>query len=167
MDTFAQDKYGFENWSGKSGAIKSKIELPFQLISTQNLSLAEGSSGTSLFYKIPFDENDQLKKGRLQAEVFSTIEEAQLDLVEYLDCLTTPFKPSRLTEKEFNIGDVAFGKEKDGILLMAFTRNNVLLVIHAPISIAKEMGEAFDRSIQNAPEWEKNTSNPFFNLQIN
>ncbi|MGD8779169.1 MAG: hypothetical protein PVH88_09450 [Ignavibacteria bacterium] len=163
-DTFAQERYGFENWPGKSGVIKSAIELPSQLISTQNLSLAEGSRGNSLFYKIPLDENDQLKKGRLQAEVFATVEKAQLALVEYLDCLTTPYKPPRLIGKEFKIGDVAFGEEKDKILLMAFTRNNVLVIVHAPINIAVEISEGFDGNIQNAVEWGKDGSIPSFLL---
>jgi hypothetical protein len=163
--TFAQNmNYGYDNWPGKSGVIKSNIELPTQLISKFNLTLAQGSKETSFFYKISLDENDQIKKGRLQAEIFSSIEEAQSALVEYLDCLTTPYKPPRLTNEGFKIGDIAFGEVNNGILRMAFTRNNVLLVVHAPINKAKEIAQGFDKNIQVAPEWKKDTSKPSFVL---
>ena len=165
MDNFAQERYGFDSWPGKSGVIKNEIELPSQIISTHNLLLAEGSSRNSFFYKIPLDENDQIKKGRFQAEVFNTIEKAQLALVEYLDCLATPFKPTRLIDKDFKLGDVVYEKENDGILLIALSRNNVMIIVHATLNLAMEIIKEFDKNILNAPLWKRDSSKPYFLLE--
>lgn len=165
ISMFAQDKnYGYENWPGKRGVVKSNIILNSEFVNNHKMLLAEGSKENSLFYKISLGDNDTLKKGRLQAEVFSSVEEAQLALVEYLECLATINKPPRLTYEDFKAGDVAFGREYDGLLWMAFTRNNILIVIHAPIKKAMSIAQEVDKKIQNAPEWNKETPIPSFIL---
>ena len=164
-DVFAQNKrYDYENWPGKDGVVKTNIEFPDELISEYDMSLASGVKGNYFFYKVPLYENDTIKNGRLQAQVFSIIDTAQLALVNYLNTLTTPFKPPRLMNEDFKAGDVAFGENKDGILWMAFTRNNVLIIVHAPLKIAKAIALEIDKAIQNAPEWKKNTLKPSFIL---
>lgn len=62
----SEENYGYVNWPNKNGAIKCNIEFPAQLISEFNLTLAAVSNGVSFFYKVPFDQNDNIKKGRLQ-----------------------------------------------------------------------------------------------------
>lgn len=124
--------------------------------------LAEGSKDTSFFYKISLGEKDQIKNGRLQVKVFSNAEAAQLALVEYLECLTTQNKPPRLTNEDYVAGDLAFGREYNGILNMAFTRNNILVIVHAPKEKAKVISKEIDTKIQDAPEWNKGTSKLLF-----
>ena len=126
------------------------------------MSLATGSKGNYFFYKVPLDENDTIKNGRLQAQVFSSIEEAQLALVDYLNILTTPVKPPRLTNEDFKAGDVAFGEVNNGILWMIFVRNNVLVIVHAPTKIAKAIAQEIDKAIQNSPEWQEGMPEPSF-----
>jgi len=138
--------------------------LTLQFISKHDLTLAQGSTGKYFFYKVPFDESDTIKKGRLQAQVFSNIAEAQLALVDYLDKLTTPNKPPRLTDDDLKIGDVAFGREYNGILRIAFARNNVFVVVHAPTIKAMEIALEIDQKIQNAPEWKEDSPEPSFIL---
>ena len=62
------------------------------------------------------------------------------------------------------MGNVAFGKEYDERLRMCFTRNNVVVIVHAPTKIAKTIAQEIDKAIQNAPEWKKDTSKPSFIL---
>ena len=91
-------------------------------------------------------------------------EEAQLALVENLEVITDLSKPPLLTNEDFKAGDVAFGKDKDGILWMAFTRNNVLAIVCAPIEKARNIAHEIDKTLLSSPEWKKNTSNPLFIL---
>lgn len=156
--------YDIENWSGKNSVVKDHISLPNNVIKEYNMTLTKGSRESSFFYKISLDENDRLKKGRLQVKVFSNIKDAQLALVEYLDCLSTPFKPPRLTDEDLIAGDVAFGDENNGIIRMAFVRNNVVVVIHAPITKAKKIAQEIDEKIQNAHEWKVDSLKPSFIL---
>lgn len=156
--------YGYESWPGKSGAVKTNIEIPAQLITGYQLSLTVGSNGQSFFYKIPIDENDTIKKGRLQVGVFSTIESAQLGLVNCIAELTTPFKPLFLTNEEYKAGDVAFGEVKNNVLWMAFVRNNVLIIIDTSINTAKEISFEMDKSIINASTWKQGMAPPSFIL---
>ena len=164
-DVFAQNKrYDYENWPGKDGVVKTNIEFPDELISEYDMSLASGVKGNYFFYKVPLYENDIIKNGRLQAQVFSSIDTTQLALVNYLNTLTTPFKPPRLTNEDFKAGDVAFGENKDEILWMAFTRNNVLVIVHAQTEKAGNIAHKIDTAIQNAPEWEEGMPEPSFIL---
>lgn len=159
-----ENNYGYENWPGKNGAVKSNIEFPTQLISQYDLTLARGFTSNFFFYKLPLDENDTIKSGRLQAQIFSSIDTAQLALVNYLNILTTPVKPPRLTNEDFKTGDVTFGEERDGILWMVFTRNNVLVIVDAPLEKAKDIAQIIDEAIQNAPEWKEGMPEPMFIL---
>jgi hypothetical protein len=159
-----EENYGYENWPGKDDVVKTDIEFPNELISKYHMSLASGASGTYFFYKVPLYENDIIKNGRLQAQVFSSIDTAQLALVNYLNLLTTPLKPPRLTNENYKAGDVAFGENKDGILWMAFTRNNVIVIIHAQTEKAGDIANEIDTAIQNAPEWDESMPEPSFIL---
>lgn len=145
--------YDYENWPGKNGSVKSNIELQEEFITVNNLDLTKGSKGDYFFYRISLDENDSLKEGRLQCEVFSTTIEAQKALVECLNIMTKPIKPPRLLTKDLNPGDVAFGEEQNGIYWMTYVRNNVLIVIHAPTRVAVEMAQYIDERIKVAPIW--------------
>jgi hypothetical protein len=156
--------YGYENWPGKTGTIKSDIPFPEQLIIQNKLELTTGSTGSSFFYKLPLDESDDLKKGRLQATVFTAVEEAQLSLVEYLDLLTTLSKPPRLTDENLSFGDVAFGEIYNEVFKLAFVRNNVLVVVHASTDEAKAIATSIDEKIKNAPEWQPESGVPSFIL---
>ena len=103
-----EENYGYENWPGKNVIVKTNIELPDELISKYYMSLASGrTKGTYFDYKVPLYENDTIKNGRLQAQIFSCVDTAQLALINYLNTLTTPFKPPRLTSEDFHPGDVA------------------------------------------------------------
>lgn len=154
------EKYNFNNWPGKNTVAKKNIEIDHNFTSNHKLSLAKGFSDSIVFYKVPLSEDDSLKKGRLQLSIYSSSKEAQLALVEYLDCLTLPVKPNQLKNEHFKQGDIAFGKEHDGKMQMAFTRNNVLVVLHAPTDTAMSLAKELDIKIKNAPEWGKNDKKP-------
>jgi|SRR3989304_3176221 len=158
---FAQDEnYGYKNWPGKNSIAKNKIEIDDNLVSNYKMSLAKGYNDSSLFYKIRLNEGDSLKKGRLQIKIFSSTSEAQLALAEYLDCLAMPTMLPRISSGNFKYGDIAFGKEYDGIIQLAYTRNNVLVVLHAPTEKALLLANEIDLRIQNAPELRAHTHKP-------
>lgn len=159
-----EENSGYENWPGKDGDVKTNIDFPDELIAEYDMSLASVVKGTYFFYKVPLYINDIIKNGRLQAQVFSNIDMAQMALVNYLNTLTTPFKPPRLTYQNFKSGDVAFGEKKDGILWMAFTRNNVIVIVHAQSEKAGDIANKIDSAIQNAPEWQEGMPEPSFIL---
>jgi len=156
--------YEYENWAGKDGIVKCNIVFPSQLISEFGLSITVGSDGQSFFYKIPIDENDTIKKGRLQVGVFSNIEAAQLGLVNCISELTTPFKPSFLTNEDYKVGDVAFGEVKNNVLWMAFVRNNVLIIVNASKNTSKRISLEIDKSVINSSEWKEGMAPPSFLL---
>lgn len=158
------DNYDYDNWPGKSGVIKGNIYFPTQLISQFDLTLAKGSNGSSFFYKVKLYDTDDIKNGRLKIDVYSSINDAQLSLIEYLDCLQTPFKPSRLTTDDLEVGDVTFSQDSNDILLMAFTRNNIRVIVHAPTGIANILAFEIDKTIINAPVWTEETLKPSFEL---
>jgi hypothetical protein len=164
INAFSQkNTFDFENWPGKNSAVKSNIELAPQFVSKYDLSLAKGSNGRVFFYKIALDGNDQKKLGRLQVQVFSSTEEAQKALVAHLNSKTIDIPP-RLTEDEYRVGDVAFGKIYDKIFRLAFTRNNILVIIHAPTKITESIALEMDEKILNAPLSENDTIKPTFIL---
>lgn len=156
--------YGYESWPGKSGVIKTNIEFPGHFILEYDLSLNMGSKGDAFSYGLPLDENDSTKIGLINAMVFSSVEKAQLALIDYLDNMVTPYKPPRLTNEDFKVGDVGFGKVYDGILRLEFVRNNVLVIVIAPEEIAKIIIKGIDQKIQLAPEWQTGASIPTFIL---
>jgi len=158
------NNYGYENWPGKNGIAKTDVIIPHQLVSKYDMSFRRGSTETYLRYKIALNENDTIKNGYLHIRIFLSTEEAQLALVENLEVITDLSKPPLLTNEDFKAGDVAFGKDKDGILWMAFTRNNVLAIVCAPIEKARNIAHEIDKTLLSSPEWKKNTSNPLFIL---
>ena len=163
-NTVVEENYGYENWPGKDGTVKSNIEFPAQLVLQYGLELTVGSTVASFFYKVPLADNDDLKKGRLQIEVYDSVEKSQQGLVEYLDLLTTPSKPPRLSDKNEIFGDVAFGEIYSGVFKLAFVRNNVLVVINAPTETAKAIATGIDEKIKIAPQWQAGSEIPSFIL---
>jgi hypothetical protein len=165
ISVHAQDEnFGYEKWPGKSGAVKHKIDFPKQLITQFNLELSAGSKKFSFFYMIQLKNEDNIKNGRLEIDVYPSVEKAQLGLVEYMNSLQTPFKPPRISDKDFKSGDVAFGSEKDEILWLAFTKNNVRIIIHAPFKTGNVIADELGKTIQNAPIWTSNDPEPAFIL---
>ena len=160
----SEENYGYENWPGKAGTVKSNIAFPDQLILQYGLELTIGSTGASFFYKVPLAVNDDLKKGKLQVEVYDSVEKSQLGLVEYLDLLTTPSKPPRLFNKNEAFGDVAFGEIYNEVFKLAFVRNNILVVINAPTETAKATAASIDEKIKIAPQWQAGSGIPSFIL---
>ena len=59
---------------------------------------------------------------------------------------------------------MAFGREYNGIFRISFTKNNVIIIVHAPTDVAKAIALEVDKKIQNAPVWEKDTPIPSFIL---
>jgi len=164
----AQNKnFDYENWTGKNENAKNNIEIPEQLMSNYNAILSKGSNPQSFFYKVSIDDNDKLKTGRFQACVFLSSEDAQLGLVNFLNELTTANKPPRLTNEDYIVGDVAFGTILNGTLFLIFTRNNVMVFLHAETNKAKEIALEFDKLIVKSPDWNKAQTKPSFNMKIN
>jgi len=158
------DNYNYENWKGQGGDIKTKIEIPSQFILINEMSVRESSTEIFLRFKIGLNEKDTLKKGYLHLKIFPSVEKAQLALVEYLNVITNFHKPSNLTTEEFKVGDVAFGSKFDDILCVSFVRNNVLIIVNAKYSDAKNILFSTDSIIQKATIWQKGMPAPFFIL---
>lgn len=152
--------FGYESWPGKNGTIRRSIELSVTSLSGYGLQLAPGFNDSTVFLKIPLSEDDALKKGRLQIDVYRTIEEAQLAIVEFFYTMTRPWKFPRLTDKEFQVGDVAFGEESKGVFFVVFTRANVRIILRAPTRVAKELAGKVDGAVQNAPAWKLGDPRP-------
>lgn len=165
INTMAQitDNYNYENWNGKGGDIKTKIEIPSQFI-TNGMYLRESSTETFVRFRIALNEQDTLKRGYLHLKIFPNVEEAQLALVEYLNVFSNYSKPPRLTTEEFKVGDVAFGSKFDDILSISYVRNNVLVIVNAKYSKAKEILHTTDNAIQKATIWQKDMPKPLFVL---
>jgi len=85
-------------------------------------------------------------------------------LVEYINVISNFSKPPRLTTEEFKAGDVAFGRKFDDILIISFVRNNVLVIVNAKYSKAKEILFSTDNAIQRATIWQKDMPKPLFVL---
>jgi len=52
------------------------------------------------------------------------------------------------------------------VLRVAFTRNNVRIVIHAPKDVAIEISKDIDNRIKDAPTWRTGAPKPKFVLPI-
>lgn len=152
--------YDYDSWPGKDGLVKTDIEFPAQLVSKYNLSLEPEYSGDSFTYHIALNNTDTQKAGKIAVQVFSDIAQAQLSLVGYIQGLTTPLP--LLTVQHIKAGDVAFGKQSNGILNLAFVRNNVMVIIEAPSSAGMAIDSAIDQKIQSAPEWTEGKPFPSF-----
>ncbi|MFN8206294.1 MAG: hypothetical protein U0T82_02650 [Bacteroidales bacterium] len=61
---------------------------------------------------------------------------------------------------KYKIGDVTFGLEKKGILLLAYTRKNVFVSIKAATEITKEISKRINDKIDEAPEWKDQKDKP-------
>ena len=157
-----KEDYDYENWPGKDGTIKTNIIISDQLVKDYKLLLSRGSNDTIHFYEFSDYENDNIKKGRVDIRICSNVEKAQLALVDYLECFTNPIKPPRLTFEDFNAGDVAFGENIYEAVYMAFTRNNVLVILRTTHEKVKVIALDIDKSIQDAPVFEEDSLYPSF-----
>jgi len=151
-----QPDYDFNNWPGKDGDIITNLSIPEQFVLEHDLVLTKGSDDTLRHYKIALFENDLVKKGRIDVIIYPTVDTAQLALItEFIEAVTDPDKPSMLTAEEYNSGDVAFGYNQNGRINMAFTRNNILVMIRAPEEKTKIIASQVDGFILNAAATEK------------
>jgi hypothetical protein len=156
------NNYDFDNWPGKEGKTKTNIKINDQIISSQNLFIANKNWRNSFFYKIPLETDDVIFKGRIQGEAFSNVEKAQLALIDYLKSMTAPTKPLILDEKFPQVGDIAFGIETNGILRIAFARNNILIIIYSSVNNTIKIAQEIDESIIVSPECDNKFEIPAF-----
>ena len=156
---FSQNEnYNYESWPGKVTEIKKSIKINDNLVQSFELSLAKGYHDNSVFYKMPLSASDTLKEGRLQMVIYSNPLDAQKALVDYLNCLTIVKYP-RLDE-DLKYWDIAFGKNYDGIFKIAFTKNNVFLIIHAPTNNALLLAKEISSTIESATTWNPDDLKP-------
>jgi len=153
--------YGYDLWPEKDGLIKTDIEFPTQFISQYHLSLVSGYTACFFTYQIALSTTDTEKSGSISVGVYQAPSFAHMALVEYLSGLTTSI-PTLLTVEHYAAGDVAFGDVTAGILNMAFVRNNVLVIINAPVAAATAIDLEIDAKIQSAPEWTANSNYPSY-----
>lgn len=158
--SFSQnDNYNFENWHGKKTESKKYIGLKENLISNYKMSARKGNNNHYVSFKLPLYESDTLKKGILKIKIFSSSAEAQLALVEHLNSISSPKIPSRIDDN-LKFLDVAFGMEYNGILRTAFTKNNVFVVMEAPVDNAYLIIHEIANSIENSPNWRDGDKEP-------
>jgi len=156
------DNFDYDNWPGKNGVIRGSVELPVSSFLGYGLQLKPGFDDNTLRFALPVSEEDTVKIGRLETDIYQTIEKAQLDLLDFLYAMQSPFKPPRLTSEEFSPGDVAFGSERDGVFFVLFTQANVRVIITAPANVAIELAQKVDSLIQAAPVWASGDPKPHF-----
>ncbi|MFH0756659.1 MAG: hypothetical protein V2B15_05160 [Bacteroidota bacterium] len=163
--SLAQESYyGQDNWPGKTGEVKAKLEIPKLFITKYDLTLANGHTDYSAFFRLPIESDEDVKKGRLQISIYPSVEESQSALVEYLDCLTTINKPTRLQDSEIQSVDVAFGNINEGIWFIAFTKNNIFIILKASSETIKTLMQDIESVIRNAPGIGQATDVPFISL---
>lgn len=156
------DNFGYENWPGKNGVIRGSVELPVSPFLGYGLRLKPGFDDNTLRLDLPISDDDTVKMGRLEIDIYQTIEKAQLALLDFLYAIQSPFKPPRLTSEAFSPGDAAFGSEKEGVFFVIFTRANVRVILTAPARVATELAQKVDSLIQAAPVWAPGDPKPHF-----
>ncbi|NOY60649.1 MAG: hypothetical protein GXO75_17220 [Calditrichaeota bacterium] len=155
-----EEDFGYENWP-KNGVVRSKIELPVNSFIGYGLQLTPGFTDSSVFLNLPLSEVDIVKKGRLQMSIYRTIKDAQWALVEFLYAIQSVKKP--VMKQTNNLpGDVTFLDEKDDVLSLLFTRDNVMVVLVASISTAMELAQKVDSLVLATPVWTPEDSKPVF-----
>lgn len=160
-----EENFGYENWP-KNGVIRSKIELPVNSFIGYGLQLTPGFTDSSVFLNLPLSEDAIVKKGRLQMNIYRTINDAQWALVEFLYAIQSVKKPDRKQTNNLP-GDVTFLDEKDDVLSLLFTRDNVMVVLVASISTAMELAQKVDSLVLAAPIWTPEDSKPVFVISDN
>ena len=154
------DEFGYGSWPGKDGAIITGIQLAVASLSGYGLQLAPGFSDSTVFIKLPLSEDDVLKKGRLQIDVYQTIEKAQRALLEYLYTFESVVKPPRLAAEDFPAGDVAFGERTEDAFLVLFARANAMILLEAPRPVVEELAVKIGNATQDAPAWAPGDPSP-------
>ncbi|MCF8358389.1 MAG: hypothetical protein K9H26_06495 [Prolixibacteraceae bacterium] len=162
-NTYSQEsQYNFDNWPGKNSIAKTGIELPKDFVTKHNMNITKGSSSDAFIFRFYYNVNNIAKNGKLQVAVLSNSDEAQIALLNYLESLSTRIKPPMLNNEEFEYGDVAFGQVYDGEFRVAYTKNNVFIVIHAPLKDAKKIAYDIEYNIKKAPVWKNKDNKPSF-----
>jgi len=144
------NNYGSENWPGKNSLMKNNIELKDSLALKYNLYLAKGSINNSVIYKMPINSYDTMLIGKLYIQIYLSPTEAQSYLVEYLNLITNINKPTRLTNENYNCGDVAFAYEYNETIDLSFTKNNVLVIIYGANDMVVSLAKKITEIIENA-----------------
>ncbi|OHB72261.1 MAG: hypothetical protein A2W23_01890 [Planctomycetes bacterium RBG_16_43_13] len=156
------DDFGYNDWPGKNGAVKHRIEVPVTPFLGYELELTPTFNDSTIWLQMPVSKDDTVKLGRLVMQLYPTIEKAQLGLRDYLYTFQSTIKPPRLKEEEFPNGDVAFGWEKEGVYRVYFCDNNLMIIIEAPDLVARELAAKVDSIIQAAPNWSAGDAQPAF-----
>lgn len=161
LRAFSQNEdYLYQNWPGKGTDAKRGISVSDNLVEGYKLSLAKGYNDNSVFYRMPLNDSDTSRKGRLQLRIYPNPSEAQLALTDYLNSLTFVDKPQRMDNNDLKYADVAFGMEYNNIFRIAYTKNNVFVVIHATNGHAILLAEEIANTIANASAWNPGDQKP-------
>jgi len=145
-----QDELDHKCWS-KSGSTRRSIELPVSTFSGYELKLKPGFNDSTLHFDLPLSEDDTVKIGRFDIDIYSNIEKAKLDLLDFLYSIQSNVELPRLSKNAFLFGDVAFGKDRECIFFVFFTQDNVRIIIDAQTNIAKELAQKIVNIILNSP----------------
>jgi hypothetical protein len=156
------DNFDYENWPGKDGVIKHKIELPLVPFQGFELDLIPSYNDSVLFFNLPLSEKDTVKIGRLSMQIYPTVEKAQLALLDYLFTFQSSTKPDRLKEDVFPYCDIAFGWENEETFDVYYCNNNIMIIIEASNEKAKKLAEVIDDIIKTAPDLSSDDNRPAF-----
>ncbi|MFN8206297.1 MAG: hypothetical protein U0T82_02665 [Bacteroidales bacterium] len=158
-----QVDYGYSLWPGKQLAVKFNIEFPNDLIVKYKMLSLKGSEPDAPSFRFSSNTSDDTKNySALGIVVFESIEKAQLNLFYYLNELSSPISPPRVTTGIYVVGDVTFAQEIDGKLYLTFTKNNVFVSINAPNDAAIEIAKRIEENIERASIWKINSEKPSF-----
>jgi hypothetical protein len=147
----------------KNSTVKSNIVFPPELHTKYSLFHLKNSTVYAPSLRFPFLIDDSTKQyGSIKITVHKSIESTYAHLLQFLNELSNPFTPPKITEGSLVIGDIAFGEIKNGILFLVFTRNNVLVWIKGPTDIVMEIARNIEKEIDLAPVLGKVTEIPSF-----
>jgi hypothetical protein len=101
--------------------------------------------------------------GIIKIEVFSTIEEAQINLLDTPSGFSGEKKPDRLMDPP--VGDVALGLEAYGYRWLFFSRANIFVSMmniadSDTTRVLEELPAKIDAAILNAPAWKTGDPQP-------
>jgi len=156
------DNFDYENWPGKDGLTKNKIELPVIPFQGFEIELIPSYNDSVLFFDLPLSEKDTFKIGRLNMQIYTTIEKAQLALLDYLFTFQSTNKPDRLKENVFPYCDIAFGWENEETFSAYYCNKNIMIIIEASNENTKKIAEVIDDIIKTAPNWSSDDNRPTF-----
>ncbi|MBC8182644.1 hypothetical protein H8E88_16210 [candidate division KSB1 bacterium] len=77
------DDFGYNCWP-KNGTIRRSIELPVNTFLEYELELQPGFNDSTIHFDLPLSEDDTVKIGRFDIDIYSNIENAQLALLNFL-----------------------------------------------------------------------------------